>query len=77
MLDEYLLRNLKKTLLGQIPTGQEPGSQMSLTEETLAYEKRILQNAMTRHKTTREMARFLRINQSTVVRKMKKHDLSW
>jgi DNA-binding protein Fis len=32
---------------------------------------------MTNFKTTREMAGFLGINQSTVVRKMKKYDLAW
>jgi len=49
---------------------------MSLIEETCAFEKRLLQNAMTDFKTTREMAGFLGINQSTVVRKMKKHNLA-
>ena len=76
-LDEYILRNLKKPVFEHIEDGQKPGSQMSLIQETSAYEKRLLQNAMTSYKTTREMARFLRINQSTVVRKMKKHDLAW
>jgi DNA-binding NtrC family response regulator len=50
---------------------------MSLIEETHAFEKKLLQNAMTDFKVTREIARFLGINQSTVVRKMKKHDLAW
>jgi DNA-binding NtrC family response regulator len=50
---------------------------MSLIEEKHAFEKRLLQNAMTDFKTTRELARFLQINQSTVVRKLKKHDLAW
>ena len=76
-LDEYILRNLKMPVFEQIENGQRPGSQKSLIEETSAYEKRLLQNAMTSYKTTREMARFLGINQSTVVRKMKKHDLAW
>jgi DNA-binding protein Fis len=49
---------------------------MSLIEETLAFEKNLLKNAMMNFKTTREMARFLGINQSTVVRKIKKHDLA-
>ncbi len=76
-LDEYILRNLKMPVFEQIENGQRPGSQKSLIEETSAYEKRLLQNAMTSYKTTREMARFLGINQSTVVRKMKKHALAW
>jgi PAS domain S-box-containing protein len=76
-LDDYILRNLKTSVLEQTDYGQKPGSRMSLTEETRAFEKRLLQNAMTNFKTTREMAGFLGINQSTVVRKMKKYDLAW
>jgi PAS domain S-box-containing protein len=76
-LDDYILRNLKTSVLEQTDYGQKPGSRMSLTEETSAFEKRLLQNAMTNFKTTREMAGFLGINQSTVVRKMKKYDLAW
>jgi PAS domain S-box-containing protein len=76
-LDDYILRNLKTSVLEQSDYSQKPGSQMSLPEETSAFEKKLLQNAMMNFKTTREMAGFLRINQSTVVRKMKKHDLTW
>jgi len=75
-LDEYILRNLKKLVPEQTDYGQKPGTKMSLIEEMLAFEKRLLQNAMTNFKTTREMARFLGINQSTVVRKIKKHGLA-
>jgi len=76
-LDDYILRNLKTSIVEQGDYGQKPGSRLNLIEETSAFEKRLLQNAMTNFKTTREMAGFLGINQSTVVRKMKKHDLAW
>ena len=76
LLDDYILRNLKTSVLEQSDYGQKPGTKMSLIEEMLAFEKRLLQNAMTNFKTTREMARFLGINQSTVVRKIKKHGLA-
>jgi len=76
-LDDYILRNFKKAVLEQTDYNQEAEGQMSLIEQTGAFEKRLLQNAMTNFKTTREMAGFLGINQSTVVRKMKKHDLAW
>jgi len=76
-LDDYILRNFKKAVLEQTDYNQESEGQMSLIEQTGAFEKRLLQNAMTNFKTTREMAGFLGINQSTVVRKMKKHDLAW
>ncbi len=46
-----------------------------MTDQIFDVEKEILQNAMTRCKSTREMARFLKISQPTVVRKLKKHRL--
>jgi transcriptional regulator with PAS, ATPase and Fis domain len=76
-LDDHILRNLKKSIFEQTEYSEKPGGQMSLIEEKHAFEKRLLQNAMTDFKTTRELARFLQINQSTVVRKLKKHDLAW
>ena len=76
-LDDYILRNFKKSVLEQTDSNQKADSQMNLIEQTGAFEKRLLQNAMTNFKTTREMAGFLGINQSTVVRKMKKYDLAW
>jgi PAS domain S-box-containing protein len=47
----------------------------SLTDHILDVEKKIIKNAMTRCKSTREMARYLKISQPTVVRKLKKHRL--
>jgi transcriptional regulator with PAS, ATPase and Fis domain len=76
-LDDYILRNFKKSVLEQTDYNQKADSQMNLIEQTGAFEKRLLQNAMTNFKTTREMAGFLGIDQSTVVRKMKKYDLAW
>lgn len=46
-----------------------------LTNQIFDVEKEILQNAMARCKSTREMARYLKISQPTVVRKLKKHRL--
>ena len=46
-----------------------------MTDQIFDVEKEILQNAMTRCKSTREMARYLKISQPTVVRKLKKHRL--
>jgi len=46
-----------------------------LTHQILDVEKEILQNAMACCKSTREMARYLKISQPTVVRKLKKHRL--
>jgi len=46
-----------------------------MTDQVLDVEKEILQNAMTHCKSTRQMARYLKISQPTVVRKLKKHRL--
>ena len=46
-----------------------------ITDQIVNVEKEILQNAMMRCKSTREMARYLKISQPTVVRKLKKHRL--
>ena len=46
-----------------------------ITDQIVNVEKEILQNAMTRCKSTREMAHYLKISQPTVVRKLKKHRL--
>jgi PAS domain S-box-containing protein len=47
----------------------------SLTDHILDVEKEIIKNAMTRCKSTREMACYLKISQPTVVRKLKNHRL--
>lgn len=47
----------------------------SLTDHILDVEKEIIKNAMTRCRSTRELARYLKISQPTVVRKLKNHRL--
>jgi PAS domain S-box-containing protein len=47
----------------------------NLVDMLSALEKEMLKNAMRHCKSTREMARFLKISQPTVVRKLKKHRL--
>ena len=47
----------------------------SLTDHIFDVEKEIIKNAMTQCKSTREMARYLKISQPTVVRKLKKYRL--
>jgi len=48
-----------------------------LTDQVMRMEKEILQNAMMRCKSTREIALHLKISQSTIVRKLKKYQLCW
>jgi transcriptional regulator with PAS, ATPase and Fis domain len=53
-----------------------PSSNASLNELLDAYERQILEECAHRCKTTHEMARALQVNQSTVVRKMRKLGIS-
>ena len=48
----------------------------SLTDVLSALEKEMLKNAMRHCRTSREIANFLKISQPTVIRKLKKHNLS-
>jgi len=50
-------------------------TELSLQESLDALEKLILQQAKERFKTSREMADYLQVNQSTVVRKLQKYNL--
>ena len=52
-----------------------PPSGPSLKKQLFSCERKILLKALHQCKTTREMARFLGIHQSNVVRKLKKHNL--
>jgi PAS domain S-box-containing protein len=76
LLDEVLIRRLRRKEDLQGYSGMENKKVMGLHEELLALEKEILRNAMFRKKSTREMAKFLKVNQSTIVRKLQKHGLS-
>jgi len=58
------------------PSGNMKTDEAGLQEQVFAIEKEILKDAASRCKSTRELARYLRISQPTVVRKMKKHGLS-
>jgi PAS domain S-box-containing protein len=76
VLDESIINNLKRAADHSIKIDKVSKAAMSITEEVLAYEKQILKSASKHCKSTREMAKYLRISQPTVVRKMKKHGLS-
>jgi TyrR family helix-turn-helix protein len=73
ILDESLF-----TVLGGGHNTLNTSSQEScnLPARVREFEKGLLENAMLRCKSTREMAEYLGINQSTVVRKLKKYRLS-
>jgi len=48
----------------------------SLKEQLLRVEKNIFSNALSRYQSTREIAKHLKLSQSSVVRKLKHHSLS-
>ena len=58
-----------------VPSLHPIPSQMSLTEQLDEAEKRILRQAMIKCGSTRELAKFLRTSQSTIVRKIRKYGL--
>jgi PAS domain S-box-containing protein len=76
VLDEFILKTLERGVEKLTRADTQKGHKLNLTEELLTFEKEILENAIARCKSTREVASYLGISQPTVVRKMKKHDLS-
>jgi PAS domain S-box-containing protein len=76
LLDELLIRRLTRKADMQKYAGMENKQPLGLNEELFAFEREILKNAMVQKKSTREMAKFLKVNQSTIVRKLQKHGLS-
>jgi PAS domain S-box-containing protein len=71
LVDEYLIQSLERSRL----PNPETTSICGLNHEVLSVERKTLQKALARCKSTREMARYLGVSQSTVVRKLKKHGL--
>jgi len=76
VLDDFIVRSLEGEVEKQKNSGSEKQHKLSLTDQVLATERKILKDAMLRCKSTREMANYLETSQPTVVRKMKKHGLS-
>jgi PAS domain S-box-containing protein len=76
VLDEFILKSLNRGTGKWTRLDSETRHKLNLTEELLTFEKEILEDAIARCKSTREVASYLGISQPTVVRKMKKHGLS-
>lgn len=77
ILDDYILANLESLMTETSGSGMKRKSRFNLTEEILAVEKNILKKAMRTCHSTREMADCLGVSQPTVVRKMRRHALSY
>jgi transcriptional regulator with PAS, ATPase and Fis domain len=74
-IDEFIQHSLEPTADKRAASSTDIHQGKGLTDRVLRVEKEILQKAMARCRSTREMAHYLDISQSTVVRKLKKHRL--
>ena len=74
-VDEIIHQSLSADAGQYIASSVQPHQGRGLTNRIFDLEKEILQNAMTCCRSTRELARYLKISQPTVVRKLKKHRL--
>jgi len=75
-LDDYLMKGLPLMQHHRKPVSVKGSNVFDLKSEMLAYEKEILIQVMQGKRTTREIADMLQINHSTVVRKLRKHNLT-
>ena len=75
-LDKFITSNLNRETKKWPGFDRQDVNGLNLLDGVYAAEKDILEKAMVRCKSTREMARFLGISQPTVVRKIKKYRLS-
>ena len=60
--------------INTLPT-EEADNNQSLKNQLSSLEKKILTEALARYRSTREVANYLNLSQSTVVRKMKLHGI--
>jgi PAS domain S-box-containing protein len=74
-VDEIVRQSLATGANSSTVATNDTQQRKSLTDHILDVEKEIIKNAMMQCKSTREMARHLKISQPTVVRKLKKHQL--
>ncbi|MBI9085692.1 MAG: sigma 54-interacting transcriptional regulator [Desulfobacterales bacterium] len=74
-LDDFISRSLRVSSAATPLSNHRAGSVRSLTDEIDALERDMLQNALRPGRTTRDVASELKISQSSVVRKLRKHGL--
>jgi PAS domain S-box-containing protein len=74
-VDEVIYQGLPSGMCAFMTSVDDSSQEKGLAGQMLNLEKDILQHAMRCCRTTREMARFLKISQPSIVRKLKKHRL--
>ncbi len=68
--------NLPNNWCGRVPSASLSGYDHRPLSEILAdVERNVLEQALVRHRTTRQMAAALKVNQSTVVRKLQRYNI--
>jgi len=75
-LDSFIKKTLDSHVMKTSSLDDIPYQHINLPNEILKTEKSILKKALVNFKSTREMAHYLGVSQPTIVRKMKKHNLS-
>jgi len=75
--DTILPQNLPNFILDKIDSSTDIAipSSLNLKDAIEELEKRIIMNALKKHKTTREVAKALKVSQPTIVRKMSKYSV--
>ncbi len=76
VLDDLIISGLGLRIENTVGFQRPGGGPAPLIDQIGILEKEILEKALAQFKTTRELARQLGISQPTVVRKLRKHDLS-
>ena len=75
VVDDVIYQSLPSGMSTFIASANDSQQEKGLTDQMLNLEKDVLRHALRCCRTTREMARFLKISQPTIVRKLKKHKL--
>ena len=74
-VDDVIYQSFPSGMCTFMTSADDSSQEKGLAGQMLNLEREILQHAMRCCRTTREMARFLKISQPTIVRKLKKHRL--
>jgi PAS domain S-box-containing protein len=75
VLDDFIVRDLDIGASRRMAAPFGADRKLSLSDDLLAAEKVILTHAVSRCKSTRELANYLSVSQPTIVRKLRKHNL--
>ena len=76
-IDKVVLNCMGKEIIDEVAHILQSGQDSVILDYiTAAFEKEVIKNAMKKHRSTRDLAKYLNVSQPTIVRKLKKHGLS-